>query len=294
MQKVIGALLVLAALALATYAWVLSKRMAAEKEMQMQQVVVAAERIEAGTRLTADKLRLMDFPARPPGSYGEVTSLIGQVTPVDIAAGEALLAERMTAAAVVPLKRLEADERAVAIRVDEVIAVGNRLTPGDRVDVFATFRRNNEEIPDSHARLLLADLRVLAFGKEDKPEGKTGGRPAADSPPRTAVLAVPLADVDKLALAVEAGRVLLALRPLAIEGEAAAPAGEVVAKAAASAPAQVVSLRELVGAGAPRAAAAGKPAAGSGKPAALSAVKVMHGFEEKTVYLGSKKNGAGQ
>lgn len=306
-QKVLGILLILAALGLAAYAWVLSKEMASAKPAPMQQVVVAAQRIEAGSLLTADKLQLMDFPAGPAGSYGSVDDIVGKVTPVDFAAGEPLLAERIEGSAAPSLRHLEAGERAVAIKVDEVIAVGNRLTPGDRVDVFATFRRNSEEVSDSQARLLLAGLRVLAFGgvAPDARKGAAGGRTVAETP-RTAVLAVPLADVDKLALAAEAGRLLLALRPAeaetvtaaAAEGAAAADGPAATPTSLLSGQTQTVSLRELTGDSAAKANAgtnAGNtPAGAAAKATPAATVKVLHGLKEQTVPVSLKRNGAGQ
>lgn len=298
-QRIVGALLIVAAIGLAAYAWMLSKDMAARQPAPMQQVVVAAQRIPAGTLLKAEHLQLMAFPSRPAGSYAAVEAVLGRTVPVDLAAGEPLLAERIEAPATQALKQLQPGERAVAIKVDEVVAVGNRLAPGDLVDVFATFRRNNEEIADSHARLLLSGLRILAFGGLDAPEAKKTGstmRNVADTP-RTAVLAVPLADVDRLALAAEAGRLLLALRPLeaapAAAPEAATP-GQAAPAALLSAPAQAVSLRELagkVGALPPPA----KPAAGAAlRPVAPApTVKVMHGLKETSVQV-SNRNGAGQ
>lgn len=298
-QRIVGALLIVAAIGLAAYAWVLSKDMAAKQPAPMQQVVVAAQRIPAGTLLTAQHLQLMAFPSRPAGSYAAVEAVLGKTVPVDLAAGEPLLAERIEGPATPSLKQLQPGERAVAIKVDEVVAVGNRLAPGDLVDVFATFRRNNEEIADSHARLLLSGLRILAFGGLDAPEAKKTGstmRNVADTP-RTAVLAVPLADVDRLALAAEAGRLLLALRPLdaatPAAPEAAAP-GQPAPTALLSAPAQAVSLRELAGkvGAAPLAA---RPAAGKATRSAAPAptVKVMHGLKETSVQV-SNRNGAGQ
>jgi len=279
-QRVIGFLLVVAALGLAAYAWMLSKEMVPDKP-SMYSVVVAAERIAAGSMLTADKLRLMEFPERPVGSYAEISRVAGMTTPVDIASGEALLAERLAPpVAVASFQQLADDERAVAIRVDEVIAVGNRLSPGDRVDVFASFRRNSDEIADSQARLLLSGLRILAFGSQEAPDpGKKAGAKGVAETPRTAVLAVPLADVDKLALAAEAGRLLLALRPK--RAEEVHPSGD----------AQAVSLRELTSV---RPSKQAEPVAG-GRPAQTGvSVRVMHGLKETSVHFNSKNTGTGQ
>lgn len=331
-QKIVGGVLILLALAMAGYAWVLSSRITAkqqEAQRQMQPVVVAVSRIAAGSVITPGMVRLDSFPMRPEGAYSEVKAVAGKITASDIAAGEPLLQERVGGVLRAILQHLDAGERAVAVRVDDVIAVGNRLNPGDMVDVYVTLRRNNDEIPDTQSRLLLEKLEVLAFGSKDvvvtkeSGEGKGSGegvraRGAAENP-RTAVLAVKLADVDRLALAAESGRLLLALRPhekpqaddvaavpASAAGDAKGVGGEVKdekIKPAADAIAQtktppvVLTLRELVDApkeaGKVRLAAMG--ARGS-QPAAAAprgeGVAVLHGLKEKTVYLSTKKTGA--
>lgn len=292
-QRVVGIMLIFLALVLAAYAWTLSKEMT--QQAPGQSVVVATEHIAAGTLLTPEKLQLMVFPTRPAGSFAEMTGVVGKVTPVDIAAGEPLLLERLTVSPGPSLKQLEAGERAMAVRVDEVIAVGNRLTPGDRVDVFATFRRNNDEIPESQTRLILSSLRILAFGALDAGETKklsnAGAARNVAETPRTAVLAVPLAEVDKLTLAAETGRLLLALRPPVASTEAPEanpaplPANETL-----------INLRELTGSARPLVKLPSAPATpSSSRPLASGpSVKVMHGLKESSVQVGAQKNGAGQ
>ncbi|GEM_PF-2491642 len=320
-QKVIVVLLLLAAVVLAVYAWVLSKEITTAKPTMMEQVVVAARQIPAGSQLSEQNLQLLEFPARPAGSYNNIDELAGRTTPVEIAAGEPLLMERLEASKQPSPQILAEGERAVAIKVDEVIAVGNRLTPGDRVDVFATFRRSSEEIDDSQARLLLSNLRVIAFGPDKKPEAKTPSRSTAAEKPRTAVLAVPFADIDKLALAAEVGHLLLALRPLeaeadpylakdeseiaeqAVTGRQQATTAQTVAQLAAqqaaqqAVPEQVISLRDLT-----KTASSKKPAAkdisDKSAPAAVRVpkvnVQVMHGLKAKTESFSLKGNRAGQ
>jgi len=277
-QRLVGIMLVAAAIGLAVYAWTISKQMMPETA-KTYAVVVAASRIDAGARLTAENLRVMNFPERPAGSFDDVTRLVGTVTPVDIAAGEALLSERiMPPTPVAAIQELQPGERAVAIKVDEVVAVGNRIHPGDRVDVFATFRRNNEEIADSHARLLLPGLRVVAFGSQEAAEaGKKGASKVETA--RTAVLAIPVGDVEKLALAAEAGRLLLALHPRQKPG---APADQVAGEAPVMTTFRLKDLGTTTPAARPG-AQAGSQASGA-KPAG-STVRVMHGLNETTVHF---------
>ena len=100
------------------------------------------------------------------------------------------------------------------MRVDEGNAVGNRLRPGNFVDVFFTLKRDGDigsggEIDRTQARLLMSKVRVLAFGNATA-SGDSAGDP--NGMVRTAVLAVPVADVDRLTLAESAGRLIFALR----------------------------------------------------------------------------------
>lgn len=292
-QRVVGIGLIVLALMLAAYAWTLGKEMT--QRTPGQSVVVATEHIAAGTVLTPEKLQLMVFPTRPAGSFGELAGVVGKVTPVDIAAGEPLLLERLTVSQGPSLKQLEAGERAMAVRVDEVIAVGNRLAPGDKVDVFATFRRNNDEIPESQSRLILSSLRILAFGALEAGDTKkltnAGATRNVAETPRTAVLAVPLADVDKLTLAAETGRLLLALRPAL-----SADAGTEAAAPALPASETTLNLRDLTGAArSPVKTPSAPPLPSSGHPLPTGpSVKVMHGLKESSVQVGAQKNGAGQ
>lgn len=308
-QRILGGVLILLALALAAYAWVLSERMTAEQheaETRLQPVVVATVRIVAGTVILPEMVQLTGLPSRPPGSYGDIKAVLGKLTASDIAVGEPLLQERIEGNARAMPQRLEEGERAVAVRVDDVIAVGNRLNPGDRVDVFVTLRRNSEEIPDTQSRLLLEKLRVLAFGSKDVAVSKDSGAQLRSNTetPKTAVLAVRLADVDKLALAAESGRLLLALRPQEAvpdkepEGVAVpnAPPAQISASAKQVAP-PVLTLRDLVGAGkiGQRGQGGGlNPPAGKGVAGPGSAVSVLHGLKEKTVYLNAKQSEARQ
>lgn len=117
---------------------------------------------------------------------------------------------------------LQPGERALAVAVDEVSGGGNRILPGDFVDVFFMLDKSSE-VQAGQARLLQSQLRVLAYGANslDGPEEKSllqQGAPA--QPAKTAVLAVPVERVSELMLASRAGRLQLALRPL---GDAGVP-----------------------------------------------------------------------
>jgi len=307
-QKIVGLILVLLALSLAGYAWVLSSRMAAEQKAaqpKMQPVVVALARIPADSVIKPEMVKVAMFPTRPDGAYADVDAVTGKIASTDIASGEPILQERLGGGLRAMLQHIDPNERAVAIRVDEVIGVGNKLIPGDLVDVFFTLRRNGTEISETQSRLLLERLPVLAFGSKDvggtgaKPggEGGTSTRTAAEVP-KTAVLAVKITDIDKLVLAADSGRLLLALRPheqpqneetataltpastpaaAPAKGQAAQPAATTVV-ASAPAPLTLKQLIAMTGQTPARTGAGKRPRSSSG-----ATVIVMHGLKEKTV-----------
>lgn len=240
-SKIIAAVLVLLAIALAVYAWMLSRQPAPAPAVVSAQpqkpaeptypVVVAAKPLPAGQPIPADALRLTQLTVNPSGAFKTVAAAAGKVPVLDLGEGTPLLEGQMATGLAL---KLEAGERAVAVKADEVFGVGNNVRPGDYVDVFFTLKADNKDIDRSQARLLLARKRVLAYGQtsldalpadESATEGADGtGSRALASPPRrntasqrpaqarTVVLAVPVEDVNRLTLAEASGRLLLALR----------------------------------------------------------------------------------
>ncbi|WP_345813771.1 Flp pilus assembly protein CpaB [Paraburkholderia sp. PREW-6R] len=174
-------------------------------------VVVAARPLPAGKPIPADALRVQSLPINPNGAFSDPGQLAGRVPNADIGAQTPVLETQLSSGIA---EHVEPGERALAVRVDESNAVANRLRPGNFVDVFFTLKRDNglpgsTEVDHTQARLLLSKVRVLAFGN-----ATAGGDAAADpnATVRTAVLAVPVADVDRLTLAESAGRLIFALR----------------------------------------------------------------------------------
>ncbi|MCO8248231.1 Flp pilus assembly protein CpaB [Comamonas thiooxydans] len=220
--KIAVGVLLAVALALGVYGWMLARApqpqapaSASDSKPNVgMSVVVAAQAIPAGQTLKAEDLQLTQLPVKPDGAFGEIQAAIGSVPAVDIPKGAPVLQGQMVTG--LALKVAEG-ERAVAIKVDESIGAGNRIRPGDFVDVFFVLRRDGNEIDQSQARLLLSRKRVLAYGAAsvdalttaEKAEGKQANGP---DNARTAVLAVPVAEVSQLALGGSNGSLVLALR----------------------------------------------------------------------------------
>ena len=217
--KIVAALLVLVALLLGVYALMLAQTPDAPPPTQADnpvsptqfQVVVADKLLPAGTVIDPASLKVVPLPINPAGSFTTVAALAGKIPKIDIGPGtpvvDATLAKGLTL-------QLKEGERAVAVSVDEVVGSGNRVTPGDMVDVFFTLKQS-QDISKTQSRLLLSRLRVLTYGQDS-----VDGPPASEETlrnngpvvPRTAVLAVPTADVNRLLLATQNGRLQLALR----------------------------------------------------------------------------------
>lgn len=227
-SKIIAAILVLLALLLIGYAWLLSRKplppapvpqpvtRTAPAEATFP-VVVASKPLPAGQPIEAGSLRVAQLTINPAGAFMTVAEAVGRVPVLDLGTGAPLLENQLMSGLAL---RLEAGERAVAVKADEVMGVGNSVRPGDFVDVFFALKADGRDVDRSQSRLLLARKRVLAFGTASvdgmpaNGEGRGSQRPQAVSqqPARTAVLAVPVEDVNRLALGEANGRLLLALR----------------------------------------------------------------------------------
>ncbi|CAB3819018.1 Flp pilus assembly protein CpaB [Achromobacter dolens] len=235
LSKIIAGVLLAAGLVLAFVAWRLASAPSApapapagpvatapaapaEPPVKRYPVVVAATPIPAGTRIDGDKMLKVDqWQVALSGSYSSPAPLQGAYVRVDVAAGDPLLPSMLAQGLA---RQLKPGERALAIAVDEVVGGGNRIAPGDLVDVFFVLEKG-VEIQGGQARLLQSQVRVLAYGAAslDGPEGKSALPGPPGQPARTAVLAVPVDQVNELVLASRSGRLQLALRPVGDDGK---------------------------------------------------------------------------
>ncbi|MBB4223598.1 Flp pilus assembly protein CpaB [Variovorax guangxiensis] len=234
--KIIAAVLVLLAIALGGYAWMLSRQApapavaaagpAAEpvkaKEVLVYPVVVAAKPLPAGEAIPADALRVERLTINPTGAFQDVNVAVGRVPVLDLAEGTPVMENQLVSGLAM---RIGEGERAVAIKADEVMGVGNKIQPGDFVDVFITLKSDGKDVDRSQARLLLARKRVLAFGNASvdgmasKSPDKAAQQAQRNDNARTAVLAVPIDEVNRLTIGDAAGRLMLALRNPADKSE---------------------------------------------------------------------------
>ncbi|MBJ2157075.1 Flp pilus assembly protein CpaB [Variovorax sp. IB41] len=230
LTKILAAILVLLAIALGGYAWMLSRQAPAPiaattapstastktQQAQVYPVVVAAKPLPAGQAIPADALRVERLTINPAGAFQDLTVAAGRVPVLDLAEGTPVMENQLVSGLAL---RIAEGERAVAVKADEVMGVGNKLQPGDFVDVFITLKSDGKDVDRSQARLLLSRKRVLAFGNASvdglpsKSADKSGAQQAQRAEPaRTAVLAVPVDEVNRLTIGDASGKLLLALR----------------------------------------------------------------------------------
>lgn len=229
LTKILAAVLVLLAIALGGYAWMLSRQapppvaaatgpaVASAKAQQalVYPVVVAAKPLPAGLAIPADALRVERLTINPAGAFQDVTVAAGRVPVLDLAEGTPVMENQLVSGLAL---RIGEGERAIAVKADEVMGVGNKLQPGDYVDVFITLKSDGKDVDRSQARLLLSRKRVLAYGNasvdgmQSKSADKASQQAQRAEPARTAVLAVPVDEVNRLTIGDASGKLLLALR----------------------------------------------------------------------------------
>ncbi|WP_175835577.1 Flp pilus assembly protein CpaB [Burkholderia anthina] len=304
LTKIIAGLLIAIAVLLGIYAWMLG-RSAPHPAPAPQTVAVspvpvvfATRTLPVGQPIAADALKVQPTAPAPAGAFADPAELIGRVPARDILASAPVVSDALVSGLA---EDIQPGERAIAVRVDETNAVGNRLRPGNFVDVFVNLKREggtmmDGEVSQTQARLLMSKVRVLSFGDatpEHDSGNNTNGNNGQPSNVRIAVLAVPTAQVDALTLGESSGRLTLALRnprddELAVQTVAVRTDNKLSPSALA---ATGVSLQQL--SGTPRTAVANvnvpplpsrlPPAVRSGGGGGGGSIEVIRGGRSETV-----------
>jgi pilus assembly protein CpaB len=173
-------------------------------------VVVAAADLPLGTALEAGDMRVVQFPQgqTPEGVFSTPDEIVGRGVISPLVKNEpiipAKLASKEAGAGLPPI--IPEGQRAVSVRVDDVIGVAGYVLPGTRVDVLTTVSPTNEQT-DTTTKVILSNVQVLAAGtridqdQENKPVQVT-----------VVTLVVAPEQAERLALASTEGKIQLALR----------------------------------------------------------------------------------
>ncbi|MGA9527739.1 MAG: Flp pilus assembly protein CpaB [Terriglobales bacterium] len=177
-------------------------------EQQFAQVVVAANDIQIGSRLSDHDVRLATFPQAsiPPGAYSRVSQVRDRGVVMPISRGDFILPDKLAdanAGAGLP-SMIPQGMRAVSVRVNDVVSVAGFVQPGTRVDVLATGIHGAGE---NQTSTVLENVAVIAVGRSllDRMTGDVQNAGVI-------TLLVSPDDAQKLTLASQEGRIQLALR----------------------------------------------------------------------------------
>ncbi len=171
-------------------------------------IVVAAEDLLFGTKLTSERVRLVEYSkdALPQGHFTTLDQLKDRVLGIDVKRDAPILETQLIGAeGIAGVTSLP--KRAMAVKVDEVVGVAGFIKPSDRVDVMVTIQTTNDPL-SAMAKVILENIRVLAAGTQVVRTGKE----EEAKPVQVITLEVDVVEAEKLALASTQGRLRLALR----------------------------------------------------------------------------------
>ncbi len=141
------------------------------------QIVVSAEKIPIGTRLTPERLRAVSWPKAVPieGSFKSIEELNGRGVIVPMLPNEPVLDSKLAPkeagaglSTVIP-----EGMRAVAVKVNDVVGVAGFVLPGTHVDVILSGSTDDDRRTDT-SKVILENVQVLAAGQnlEQAADGK--------------------------------------------------------------------------------------------------------------------------
>src|SRR5215471_11612262 len=173
-------------------------------------VLVAAGDLAVGAKLQDRDVLRVRYPKSnlPANVYTEPRQVIGRGVILPISKGEFLLPAKLApekAGSGLP-SLIPPGMRAVSVRVNDVVSVAGFVQPGSRVDVLLTGNSGTAGA-ERQATTVLTNIAVIAVGKNLE-------RTADDEPTAAPVITLLVSpdDAQKLALAVQEGRIQLALR----------------------------------------------------------------------------------
>lgn len=186
----------------------------------LNRVAVAKVSIPLGTKIIAEQLMVVQFPAEstPDGAFDSVEKLAGRVAVMNIAprepVTEARLAPEGTAgglSAVIP-----EGYRAMTVKVDDVVGISGFVMPGTLVDVVVVIDPAEKAgMQDPISKIVLQNIKVLANGQNiDKPADQR----EANSVKAVTLLVTP-EQAEKLALASSEGKLQLVMRNSIDQGD---------------------------------------------------------------------------
>lgn len=188
------------------------------EQQKLSRIVVASQNVGFGTPLSAQNLRLANWPASsvPVGAFSSIEAAArnNRVALRPIVVGEPVLASkvsgadgRATLSANLPVGKL-----AFAIPITDTSGVGGFVRPGDVVDVLVTRQIPGEGATGATDKMTDVVLEAIPVLGIDQVADEKAIKPATA---KTATLEVDTIGAQKLALSIQLGTLSLALRNVA-------------------------------------------------------------------------------
>jgi pilus assembly protein CpaB len=173
-------------------------------------VIVAASDLQIGAELKQEDLRAVQWPSNavPAGSFSKPEDLLGRGLIMPVMTNEPFLPSKLASkeagAGLPPV--IPEGQRALSVRVNDVVGVAGYVLPGTRVDVVATMNPTQNQ-QDMTSKVILTNVQVVAAGTKIEQDDK-------NKPIQVAVvtLLVNPDEAEKLTLASTEGKIQLALR----------------------------------------------------------------------------------
>jgi pilus assembly protein CpaB len=152
---------------------VFAARWMAQQSGKRSQVAVANVDIELGGRISAEMVRMTEWPAAsiPPGASTDAEKLVGRVARDSMQRGEPILESRLAPVGTKGgLSAVVAEgKRAMTVRVNDVIGVAGFALPGTFVDVMVNTQGEGAKGNDRDrtiSKIVLDRILVLAVAQE--------------------------------------------------------------------------------------------------------------------------------
>ncbi|MEU0033888.1 Flp pilus assembly protein CpaB [Streptomyces sp. NPDC006333] len=149
--------------------------------------------------LTADQFQKISMPERwlPSTAVTDLSRIRGKIAVTQLKKGSLLQSDM-----IVDRPALEAGQQEIAIMIDAATGVAGKIDPGARVNIYATFKAENDKQKDQ-SKVIVANARVIDVGRLTALDP---GQSSAERS-RTATQAVPItfaldtADAQRVAYA---------------------------------------------------------------------------------------------
>jgi pilus assembly protein CpaB len=166
----------MAAILATAFTWIVFRRLRANTQRPVTQIVAAANDLPAGVALSPNDITMLDWPSDVPlpGSFTKKEEVLGHPLIHSLGAKEPILKRDLglEGSGIGLSTKIPPGMRATAIKSNEIVGVAGFLYPGSHVDVLCTISMPNNA--GTLTQTVLQDVEVLTAGQtiEPDPQGK--------------------------------------------------------------------------------------------------------------------------